>query len=131
MSPDNKFYADEIDATLVEVRYYMQALSMSGAPAMPNDSLSKSIFWLTGHLVRPGEYQDPIQLVPVHMKDLVEDASRFQSGHLIPLDRGGRHVPNNTFLMLKRSNALQGNLTLDELLSFMKAILERHQQVEN
>jgi hypothetical protein len=44
------------------------------------------------------------------------------------LDRGGKHEPRNAFLMLPRSNQLQGNMTVDELLALMARILERHKQ---
>lgn len=37
------------------------------------------------------------------------------------------HVPSNTFLMLARSNQLQGNLTLDELIGLMRTIVTQHQ----
>jgi hypothetical protein len=33
--PEHKFYADEVSATLVEVKYFLQTLSMAGAPQMP------------------------------------------------------------------------------------------------
>lgn len=124
---DHKFYADEVTATLVEIRYYLQALSMTAAPRMPNDLLTKSLAWLTQHPIEPGAYRDPIQQIAVKLPELMADPRMFESGHLVPLDRGGRHDPENTFLMLKTSNDLQGNLTVDELLDFMRAILERHE----
>lgn len=123
---DHKFYANEIDATLAEVKYYLQALSMNDAPDLPPDSIQDSFVWLTGHKVAPGEYFDPIQLIPINLRDVLKDARTIQSGHLIPLDRGGRHEPKNAFLMLARSNQIQGNLTLDELLALMEEILQRH-----
>ena len=58
----------------------------------------------------------------------MEDARTIQSGHLYPLDRGGRHIPQNAFLMLHRSNQLQGNLTLDELVTLMNEIVKRHSE---
>jgi hypothetical protein len=49
------------------------------------------------------------------------------SGHLVPLDReGGRHVPSNTFLIFGRSNQLQGNMRLEELLTLAAQLVERH-----
>lgn len=128
LPPDHKFYADEVTATLVEVRFFFQALSMDNAPDIQNNELQDSLLWLIGHRVEPGIYRDPIQIIPIDINDIVEDARIIQSGHLVPLDRGGRHEPNNAFLMLKTSNSLQGNLTLDELLNLMGQILARHQQ---
>jgi len=124
---EHKFYADEITATLVEIRFYFQALSMQNAPAIPNDDLKISLRWLVGHDIQPGVYLDPIQLIPINLNEVVQDASIIQSGHLTPLDRGGHHEPSNSYLMLKRSNSLQGNLKVDELLDLMDRILERHQ----
>jgi hypothetical protein len=126
MTPDHKFYANEIDATLVEVKYYLQLLSMDDAPALPQNTLQKVFDWLVEHDVTPNSYLDPIQLIPISLKDVMNDARTIQSGHLHPLDRGGKHIPKNAFLMLHRSNQLQGNLTLDELVALMNEIVKRH-----
>jgi hypothetical protein len=126
MTHDHKFYANEIDATLVEVKYYLQLLSMDDAPELPKNSIQKSFNWLVEHNVTPSNYLDPIQLISISLKDVMEDARTIQSGHLHPLDRGGKHVPKNAFLMLHRSNQLQGNLTLDELVALMNEIVKRH-----
>jgi hypothetical protein len=123
---DHKFYADELAATLVEIRYYLQALSMDDAPHVPHDALREAWHWLAGHPIEPGAYRDPIQLVPISFPWVMEDARRVQSGHLVPLDRGGRHEPSNAFLMLARSNQLQGNQTLDELIQLMTEVVARH-----
>lgn len=125
---DHKFHADEVTATLVEVRYYLQALSMEGAPELPEDSIEQEFEWLAGHRVSPGQYRDPIQLIPIQLPAILDDPRSIQSGHLFPLDRGGRHEPKNAFLMLARSNQLQGNQRIDELLDLMSDIVRRHQE---
>lgn len=49
----------------------------------------------------------------------------------LALDRdGGRHVPGNTFLIFSRSNQLQGNMTLNELLTLAARLVERHKANE-
>ena len=58
---------------------------------------------------------------------IIIERRNIQSGHLYPLDRGGKHVPDNTFLMLARSNQLQGNLTAAELIDLMKFIVQQHE----
>lgn len=126
MEPDHKFYANEIDATLVEVKYYLQLLSMNDAPPLTKNTIQEAFDWLVEHKVEPNNYLDPIQLIPISLKEVMEDARTIQSGHLYPLDRGGKHVPNNAFLMLHRSNQLQGNLTLAELVALMNEIVKRH-----
>lgn len=126
--PSHKFYADEVSATLVEVKYIFQTLSMHNAPALQPNTLQDSFLWLLKHKVEPGLYLDPIQIIPIDLKEFVATPRLVQSGHLIPLDRGGRHKPDNGFLMLARSNQIQGNQTLDELLQLMARILEKHQQ---
>jgi len=131
LPPDHKFYADEITATLVEIKFYFQALSMQNAPEIPNNELKDSIVWLLGHRAEPGIYLDPIQLIPIDLNQVVWDASLIQSGHLKPLDREGRHEPKNSFLMIKGSNSLQGNQTLDELLELIRQILNRHDERRN
>jgi hypothetical protein len=128
MPLEHKFYASEKDATLVQIRYYLQTLSMIGAPELPLKDLKASFQWLTGHLIEPGLYEDPIQLVQLEIEPFLKAPRSLTSGHLIPLDRGGKHVPENAYLMLHRSNQLQGNMTLDELVDLMKRIVERHAQ---
>lgn len=128
---DHKQYAHERTATLVEIRYFLQALSMEGVPEVPA-MLVHSWEWLVGHPVRPGEYRDPIQLVRLNLYDLaatVDQRREMTSGHFIPLDRGGRHEPENTFLTLRSSNSLQGNHTLDELLELLDSILLAHREI--
>ena len=126
LEPGHKFYADEITANLVEIKYYLQALSMDNAPNVPCEGFRDAWGWVVDHHVEPGVYRDPIQLVPIDLNKFVENRRYVESGHLIPLDRGGRHVVGNSFLMIKGSNRLQGNLTIDELLTLMNRIVERH-----
>jgi hypothetical protein len=125
---DHKFYASEKDGTLVEVKYYLQALSMENSPRLPEGTIQDSFDWMLEHPVQPGLYIDPIQLIVIDMKDFLRDRKLVQSGHLMPLDRGGKHVPRNAFLMLARSNTIQGNLTVDELISLMEKIVQRHKE---
>ena len=124
--PEHRYYADEVTATLVEVKYYLQAFSMTNSPEVPCHGFSDVWGWLIDHRVIPGEYRDPIQLVPIDLNRFVENRRWVESGHLIPLDRGGRHSPTNAFLMIIGSNRLQGNLTIDELLALMNRIIQRH-----
>ena len=124
---DHKFYADEITAHLVEIKYYLQAVSMDNAPVVPCKDFGEAWGWLVDHRVEPGAYLDPIQLVPIDLNKFVDDRRYVESGHLIPLDRGGRHVVRNSFLMIIGSNRLQGNLTIEELLVLMHRIIQRHQ----
>ena len=125
---EHKFYATETEATLVEVKYYLQALSMENSPALPDGTIQNSFGWMVEQAVEPGRYYDPIQLVPIDMNAFLQDRRLVQSGHLMPLDRGGKHVPENAFLMLARSNTIQGNLTLNELISLLVKIVDRHRK---
>ena len=126
MPTDHKFYATEKDATLVQIRYYLQALSMTNAPESTDSDFQDAFHWLAGHAIAPGEYLDPIQLIPIDLNEFFSNPRGVTSGHLIPLDRGGKHEPQNAFLMLHRSNQLQGNLTLDELIALMNQIVMKH-----
>lgn len=123
---DHKFYANEVMGTLVEVKYYLQLLSMEDAPTLPKDSIQNIFEWLIEHDIGAGNYLDPIQLTPISLKEVMTNARIIQSGHIYPLDRGGVHEPSNAFLMLHRSNQIQGNLTVDELISLMDEIVKRH-----
>lgn len=128
---DHKFYSSEINATLVEVKYLLQAMSMDGAPISKLFDIGDLFTpWLVEHSVAPGQYIDPVQLIQIEFSDFIATPRNVQSGHLNPLDRGGRHLPDNTFLMLSRSNQLQGNLKVSELLSLMKRIVAEHDKNE-
>jgi hypothetical protein len=127
LPPDHKFYADQISAIHVEIKYFLQTLSMDGAPPLPANTIQNSFGWLLEHKVEPGAYLDPIQLIPISFHKFLLNPTYVQSGHLVPLDRGGRHIPSNTFLMLARSNQIQGNQTLDELITLMNEIVQRHE----
>lgn len=126
----DKYFATEINATLVEIKYYLQTLSMENAPEISSKSIMSAFKWLLGHDIKPGEYLDPIQLKPIDFIKFYLEPSIIQSGHLIPLDRGGTHIPSNTFLMLYRSNQMQGNMTLDELIQLMREIVLRHDTIQ-
>ena len=104
---------------------------MDGAPVLPENSIQDTFIWLADHKTIPGEYRDPIQLISVNLSEVIDNPRDVQSGHLIPLDRGGKHEPRNAYLMLARSNQLQGNLKLDELLEYMSNILKRHNKIKN
>lgn len=126
LEKDHKFYANEVISCLVEIKYYLIALSFQNAPIINNDDFNNAFIWLIGHKIAPGEYKDPIQLIDIDMDQVIKDARTIQSGHLHPLDRDGKHEPSNTFIMLARSNQLQGNLTLEELLILMEEIIKKH-----
>ena len=124
---DHKFYATEIIATLVEVKYILQTLSMSNAPDISKFNISEAFTpWLLEHSLVPGNYLDPVQLTQLDFNEVIQAPKGIQSGHIFPLDRGGVHHPENTFLMLFRSNQIQGNLTVEELLELMRSIVDRH-----
>lgn len=126
LPPNHKFYAKEETACLVEIKYYLQALSFKNAPVVNDEQFNQSFLWLLDKPIAPGNYLDPIQLIPIDMDEVITDARLIQSGHIFPLDRGGKHEPSNTFLMLARSNQLQGNLSVEELLQLMQDILDKH-----
>lgn len=125
---DHRFYATKRDAELVEIKYYLQTLSMVGAP-LTLPEFRPAWYWLLGHEVAPGRYLDPILLRSIPLPAFLRDRRLVQSGHYIPLARGGRHEYANTFLMLQRSNSLQGDLTFEELIAFLDDILTKQAEV--
>jgi len=121
----HKFYADEVTATLSEIRYFLQTLSMQGAPEIPGGRLETEFMTILGHPLKPGMFLDPIQKIPVEFQKFVNNPRYLESGHYVPLGKGGRHTPDNATLMLRDSNRLQADLTVNELLEIMAGILER------
>lgn len=126
----HRYYADKRDAQLVEIKYYLQALSMSSAPPIRIERSRTAFIWLLGHELGPDEYRDPITRRSISFPAFLAQPRVIQSGHYVPLARGGRHEPSNTFLMLARSNSMQGDLTFGEFLALIDDILRR-QALEN
>lgn len=123
-TPSHEYYASETVATLAEVKFYFQTLSMEGAPALPTDQLRYKFTRFLGNELTPGAFLDPIQKTPVSFAEFAKDARYIESGHLVPHGRKGRHEPGNATLMLKSSNRLQGDKTVDETMALLKRILE-------
>ncbi|PSV05929.1 hypothetical protein [Photobacterium leiognathi] len=123
----HKFYASEVIATLVEVKYYLQIFSMANGPDVSDYNIEQVFTpWLIENPIKKGLYVDPVQLDVIDFNNFIEEPRTLQSGHIYPLDRGGVHHPSNTFLMLFRSNQIQGNLTVNELLGLMRDIVKKH-----
>lgn len=123
---DHKFHATEVVATLTEIRYFLQTMSMLNAPKLSTDKLRNAFVSILGHELYPGAFLDPIQRIPVDFSEFIANARYLESGHVLPLGRGGKHTPDNATLMLKYSNRIQTDLTVDELLEMMADILRRH-----
>ena len=127
LEPDHKQYATECEARLVGTRYIFQALSMTGAPVAPSGTIQHSFHWLVGHDITPGSYLDPVLLLPLNFNEMFNEPRTITSGHFIPLSRGvGLHNIGNTFLQSKKSNDLQSDNTLEELLAMISGVLDRH-----
>lgn len=126
---DHKYFAERRTAQLVEVKFYLQALSLRGAPEIEYDRAPSAFMWLLGHYWLPGEYLDPIMRRPIDFDAFMDNPRLLTSGHLFPLARGGYHEPSNAFLMLARSNTLQSDLTFDEFLALIDDILVRQAEI--
>lgn len=130
----HKFFATEVNAKLVGVKYFFQILSMKNAPPLPPNTIQQNFNWLLYHPIIseqyhpiiPGKYIDPIQLTPLDFETLINSPREIESGHLTPLDRGGRHIPDNAFLMGRASNRIQNNMTIEELLQWLEEVLRRY-----
>jgi len=128
---EHKFYAGEIVATLTEVRFYFQTLSMDGAPHLQGNELRDPAIPILGHPLEPGKFLDPISKLPVKFTDFVQDRRAVESGHIIPLGSEldgvrGRHNVQNATLMLRDSNRIQADMTVPELMQMFEGILRRH-----
>jgi len=126
MPTDHKQYATEREATLVEISFYLQALSFDDAPRIANAAFRSNWSWATGSEIEPGNFLDPVQLRPMSLKKVAANPRMLTSGHIVPLDRGGKHELGNVFLVLHRSNQMQGNMTLSEFLQLSESIVEKH-----
>jgi hypothetical protein len=126
---DHKYYAPMREAKLVEIKYFLQSLCFVDAPEVPNPDARDAFAWLLGHELTPGAYLDPIMLRAMNFKAFLNFPRLATSGHLVPLARGGRHEPSNTFLMLDRSNTLQNDLTFDEFFALVDDVLTRQAEI--
>lgn len=129
MPEDHKQYATQREATLVEIAFYMQALSFKDSPEVPQSEFAESWKWITGHKVLPNEFKDPVQLRDISLFKVIESPRMITSGHIFPLDRGGKHEVGNVFLVLHRSNQMQGNMTLPEFLQLSDFIVQKHREL--
>lgn len=102
---------------------------MDGAPEHNSGAFANAFWWLVGHEVKSGEYLDPIFLRPIDFPEFLKNRQVVTSGHLRPLNRGGRHEPSNTYLMLARSNTMQNDLTFDEFLALIADIQARQAEI--
>lgn len=125
LQSDHKYYATKRDAQLVEIKYYLQALSFEEAPTVDHPGAAGAFTWLLGHELKSGEYNDPILLRTPNFKVFLQKPRLMTSGHLVPLARGGMHQPGNTYLMLDRANTMQNDLTFDEFMAVIDDILRR------
>lgn len=128
---DHKQYATESEARLVGARFILQALSLDGAPEIPDNPFVDTFTgWLVTDRIVPGAYLDPIMLEPIDFDEMFENPRIVTSGHIIPLSHGGGvHSIENAFLQLKKSNDLQGDNAVEELLEMMEGILKRHGRI--
>lgn len=126
---DHKYFATKRDAQLVEIKYFLQALSFDDAPYIDDPEFRSSFYWLLDHEVSPGSYLDPIMRRPFDFSAFMNSPRTVTSGHFIPLARGGRHEHSNTFLMLERSNTLQNDLTFGEFISLIDDIVKRQAEI--
>ena len=129
LDPGHKFYATEVDATLVEIKYIFQALSMRDAPSVADATELGTWSWLVPSPATPGSFSDPIRLDSIDFETFATNPRIITSGHIDPLDRTGSHEHSNTSLMLKSSNDLQGSLQINELLDEIWEIGRRHEQL--
>ena len=76
---------------------------MADSPQVEHVERLSTWEWLSEGPIGAGDYLDPVQLCPINYLDFFNNPRLVTSGHFIPLDRGGRHIPSNTFLTLKIS----------------------------
>lgn len=125
-APTHRYYADEITATMTEVRYFLQALSMSESPPLLDGSLDDPASVLLRHEFGPERFLDPIQVVPISLVAFADNRRYVEVGHIVPIGRGGKHNPENATLMLRESNRMQNDMTIPEFMTMIKGILERN-----
>ena len=119
----HEYYATKTHACFVELRYVFQILSMNNAiqlPAALHTLRSDPIYQkILGYSIQIGAFRDPLTQDPVNFNSFVNDRRYLESGHIIPLARGGKHTIKNATLMLRASNRLQADMTIAEVLQFM------------
>lgn len=126
---DHRYFASKRDAQLVEIKYFLQALSFDNASEINSVEFRTAFYWLLDHEVAPGAYLDPIMRRSFDFAAFMSRPRIVTSGHFVPLARGGRHEASNTFLMLDRSNTLQNDLTFDEFLALIDDIVRRQAEI--
>jgi hypothetical protein len=125
-------FAARTECYAVELELLSQILEFEGAPII--DAARRTE--VEQHLGRPlaiGARRCLITGVPMKYADFIvattnpaAGKSPYHVGHLSPLTRGGKHEQSNVVWMTEQGNRIQGNDTLDEIVSLLKIAAQYH-----
>ena len=134
LSPGHPQYASEEDCLTIELRLLGMMCEFRNAPSLKPD-VKRVLRKYIGHMPRPGSYRDALTLHLLDYNEFASEASAgtpgdsaFHIGHedptLIP-----KHVPGNVSWREKRSNLIQGNMTLTESRTALVELIARYFQL--
>ncbi|WP_149539328.1 hypothetical protein [Siccirubricoccus phaeus] len=139
-------YGTEHDCKIIFVKLIAQAFCFDNAPPVPTQLSRvgaeikplgpdlKQIFedQYLGHPIEPGTYRDSLLLERFDFNDLIAEGlnpkhghSSFHLGHEDPT-RKPKHTPDNTAWRTKRSNLIQGDMTLRESRIYFVKLIGRY-----
>ena len=127
---DHEFFATMTMACFVELKYVLQTFSMLNAPPLPDECRDfiehPILIRILGHRISPGAFLDPLTKETPDLNEFKRDRRYIESGHIVPHGRGGRHIVDNSTLMLRSSNRMQADFTIQEAVENMVHVLRKH-----
>lgn len=127
----HEYFATRTMACFVELKLVLQTFSMLNAPPLPDESRDfidhPLLVRILGHPIRPGAFLDPLIKDSPDLDRFKADRRYIESGHIVPHGRQGRHTVDNSTLMLRSSNRMQADFTIQEALENMAQILRNNE----
>ncbi|MBD5831928.1 hypothetical protein DXX98_14035 [Janibacter melonis] len=128
---DDPQYATEKNCLMVHLRLLGMMCEFRDAPTLPDLERAIVVRYI-GHEPVPGSYRDALTLEVLDYPEFADEAingshgeSGFHIGHedptLVP-----KHVPGNISWRKKRSNLIQGNMTLRESRTALIELIARY-----
>jgi hypothetical protein len=146
LSPDHPQYGTERDCKIILVKLTAQIFCFDNAPLMPSalSRVSNAVKAIApqlkeicerhylGHEIKSNSFRDALLLERFDFHDLVAEGfdpvhghSSFHIGHEDPT-RKPKHTPDNVAWRTKRSNLIQGNMTLRQSRIYFVKLIARY-----
>ena len=129
---DHPQYGAELNCKIIAVKLFAQIFCFDNAPELHDALRDRLGERYLGAPIEPGSYRDSLLLEQFDFKDLAEEGldpvhghSSFHMGHEDPTQMP-KHTPGNISWRTKRSNLIQGDMTLREARIYFVKLIARY-----